>query len=282
MKAIQGSAYPVACSGYAGALGTYVAPTDRLWGERHASRFDRRHLVRIFQRKKCQLNPIERGRLLRIYPVLRELPAPLLKKVETTAKPVRAPAGQRLFNDGSPCTYYPLLIEGIIRASKISPDGHEILLYRLYPGEICVITVVTLLGDVSYPAFGAAETALTLLAVPRSVFLEIVLECPAFRVFVFNALSQRIANLMALVDDVAFRRVDQRLASRLLLQRQPDTTTHQMLADELGTSREVVSRILETFQHSGMIRLGRKRIEILDRNALDRLHRVEGADVRRP
>ncbi len=222
------------------------------------------------------MNPTERGRLLRIYPVLRELPAPLLRKVETTAKPVQAPAGQRLFNDGSPCAYYPLLIEGIIRASKISPEGHEILLYRLYPGEICVITVVTLLGDVSYPAFGTAETALALLAVPRSVFLEIVLESPAFRVFVFNALSQRIANLMALVDDVAFRRVDQRLASRLLLQRQPDATTHQMLADELGTSREVVSRILETFQHSGMIRLGRKRIEILDRNALDRLHRVEG------
>jgi CRP/FNR family transcriptional regulator len=78
---------------------------------------------------------------------------------------------------------------------------------------------------------------------------------------------------MALIDDVAFRRVDQRLASRLLLEREPSATTHQMLANELGTSREVVSRILETFQQSGMIRLGRKRIEILDRNAL---HRVEG------
>ena len=135
---------------------------------------------------------------------------------------------------------------------------------------------MTLLGEVSYPAIGTAETELVLFAVPRSVFLEIVLESPAFRVFVFNALSQRLAHLMALVDDVAFRRVDQRLASRLLLQREPDATTHQMLADELGTSREVVSRILETFQHAGMIRLGRKRIEILDRNALDRLHRVEG------
>jgi len=227
------------------------------------------------------LNPTERGRLLRTYPVLQELPAPLLKKVEA-AKPVHASAGQRLFGDGSPCTYYPLLIEGIIRASKVSPDGHEILLYRLNPGESCVITVVTLLGEVSYPAIGTAETELVLFAVPRSVFLEIILESPAFRVFVFNALSQRLAHLMALVDDVAFRRIDQRLASRLLLQREPDATTHQMLADELGTSREVVSRILETFQHAGMIRLGRKRIEILDRKALDRLHRVDAAEVRRP
>ena len=232
-------------------------------------------------RGKCQLNPTERGRLLRTYSVLEELPAPLLKKVEGTAAPVHASAGQRLFSDGSPCAFYPLLVEGTIRVSKISPDGHEILLYRLNPGESCVITVVTLLGEVPYPAIGTAETELALFAVPRSVFLEIVLESPAFRVFVFNALSQRIAHLMALVDDVAFRRVDQRLASRLLLQREPDATTHQMLADELGTSREVVSRILETFQHAGMIRLGRKRIEILDRNALDRLHRVEGTEGRR-
>jgi len=212
--------------------------------------------------------------------VLQELPAPLLKKVEATATSVHASAGQRLFSDGSPCTYYPLLIEGTIRASKISPEGHEILLYRLNPGESCVITVVTLLGEVSYPAIGTAETELVLFAVPRSVFLEIVLESPAFRVFVFNALSQRLAHLMALVDDVAFRRVDQRLASRLLL-REPDATTHQMLADDLGTSPEIVSRILETFQHAGIIRLGEERIEILDRNALDRLHRVE-AEIRRP
>lgn len=228
------------------------------------------------------MNPTERGRLLCAYPVLQELPAPLLKKVDATAMPVHASAAQRLFSDGSPSTYYPLLIEGTIRASKISPEGHEILLYRVGPGESCVITVVTLLGEVPYPAIGTAETELALFALPRSVFLEIVLQSAAFRVFVFNALSQRIAHLMALVDDVAFRRVDQRLASRLLLQRQADATTHQMLADELGTSREVVSRILESFQHAGMIRLGRKRIEVLDRKALDRLHRVERADVRRP
>jgi CRP/FNR family transcriptional regulator len=217
----------------------------------------------------------DRGRLLRTYPVLRKLPPDLLSKVEETAKPVHAPAGQQLFGEGSPCTHYPLLISGIIRAVKSSPDGHEILLYRLNPGESCVITVVALLGETSYPAIGAAETEVSLLGIPRSLFLEMVLSVPAFRVFVFHSLSQRMAHLMALIDDVAFRRVDQRLASRLLHHRQPITATHQMLADELGTSREVVSRTLEAFQQSGMLRLGRKRIEILDRNALDRLHGVE-------
>ena len=221
------------------------------------------------------MNTTDRGKLLRIYPVLQALPPDLLKKVEETAKPVQASAGQRLFGDGSPCTHYPLLIEGMIRVSKSSPEGHEILLYRLHPGESCVITVVALLGETGYPAIGTAETQLSLFDVPRRLFLEMVLNSPAFRVFVFNSLSQRMAHLMALIDDVAFRRVDQRLASRLLLHRQPITATHQMLADELGTTREVVSRTLEAFQQSGMLRLGRKRIEILDRNALDRIHRVE-------
>jgi len=80
---------------------------------------------------------------------------------------------------------------------------------------------------------------------------------------------------MALIDDVAFRRVDQRLASRLLRHREPITATHQMLADDVGTTREVVSRTLESFQESGMLRLGRRRIEILDRQGLGRVHRPE-------
>jgi len=221
------------------------------------------------------MNRTDRDRLLDTYPVLRQIAEDRLRMLEETAKLVQAPAGQRLFGDGSPCTHYPLLLEGVIRASKSSPDGHEILLYRLNPGESCVITVVALLGETTYPAIGTAEKKLTLYGVPRAVFLDLVLGSPPFRTFVFDSLSQRMARLMALIDDVAFRRVDQRLASRLLRHQHPITATHQMLADELGTTREVISRTLESFQESGMLRLGRKRIEILDRGALDRVHRAD-------
>ena len=217
----------------------------------------------------------ERDCLILCYPVLGDLPADLLRKVEQTAKLVQAPAGRRLFGEGSPCTHYPLLVDGLIRASKCGPDGHEILLYRLSPGESCVITVVALLGDTSYPAIGVAETELTFFGVPQRLFVELVLGSGPFRTFVFKSLSQRMAHLMTLIDDVAFRRVDQRLASRLLIHKGLITATHQMLADELGTTREVVSRTLEAFQESGMLRLGRKRIEILDRPTLDRIHRVD-------
>src|SRR2546426_12735222 len=94
----------------------------------------------------------EQEKLLRCYPVLQQLSPDLLKRVEQEARLVKAPAGQELFHEGSSCSAYPLLIDGTIRASKSGPDGHEILLYRLNPGETCVITVVALLGETAYPA----------------------------------------------------------------------------------------------------------------------------------
>lgn len=221
------------------------------------------------------VNKPDRDRLISRYPVLEKLPAELLQKLEQNTLLVRAPSGQQLFNEGTPCTHYPLLVEGMIRASKCGPDGHEILLYRLHPGESCVITVVALLGETPYPAIGTAEVASVIYGVPRAIFLDLVLKSPEFRQFVFEALSHRMSHLMALIDDVAFRRVDQRLAGRLLTHVGPLTVTHQMLADELGTTREVVSRTLESFQERGMLRLGRKRIEILDRLALQRTHGAE-------
>jgi CRP/FNR family transcriptional regulator len=214
--------------------------------------------------------------ILRYYPVLRQLRPDLLDKIEQQSKRIKAKPGQALFEEGFPCSHYPLLVEGVIRALKRSPDGHEILLYRLHPGESCVITAVALLGETAYPARATAEAGLTLYGVPRALFLELILESTPFRLFVFDFLSRRMAHLMALIDDVAFRRLDQRLASRLLDRPGPIALTHQELADELGTTREVVSRTLETFQESGLLRLGRKRIEILDRDALDRLHRAGG------
>lgn len=218
------------------------------------------------------MNKTEREKLFRCYPVLEELPPDLIQRVEQEAKLVQAPAGRQLFGEGSPCTHYPMLVEGVIRATKSDPDGHEILLYRLNPGESCVITVVALLGETSYPARGAAESDLVLFGLPRSVFLDGILRSAPFRVFVFRFLSERMAHLMALIDDVAFRKLDQRLASRLLRHQEPITVTHQMLADELGTTREVISRTLESFAGSGILKLGRKRIDILDRRALDRVH----------
>jgi CRP/FNR family transcriptional regulator, anaerobic regulatory protein len=218
----------------------------------------------------------ERERLLQAYPVLRTLPAALRGRIDQSADVQRIPAGHRLFDDGDACTHHPWLVEGSLRVSKRGPDGDEILLYHVTTGGACALTVMALLGEASHAATGTVETDALLYTIPRDVFVALVLESAAFRVFVFSALTHRMSDLMALVDDVAFRGVAQRLAARLLHHVRPVEATHQMLADELGTRREVVSRILETFQRAGLIRLGRKRIEILDAPALGGLHRVQG------
>jgi len=214
------------------------------------------------------VNTTAQAVLLKGYPVLRTLPAAWLRRIVESADAVRLPAGHLLFDDGDPCTRQPFLVEGRVRVSKRGQDGDEILLYHLNTGGTCALTVAGLLGETSYSATGMVEADALLYAVPRDVFLELILGSPAFRLFVFSALSQRMSHLMSLVDEVAFHRVAQRVAIRLLRYPPPIEITHQMLADELGTRREVVSRILERFQRSGLIRLGRKRIEILDPHAL--------------
>src|SRR5258706_15812495 len=146
-------------------------------------------------RGRVPMTKAERDKLIRTYPVLKDLSPDLMKQVERDATLIHAPAGKQLFNDGSACTHFPLLLQGVIRASKCAPDGHEILLYRLNPGESCVITVVALLGETAYPAVGTADADLVVFGLPRSLFLELVLKSAPFRVFVFGYLSDRLAHL---------------------------------------------------------------------------------------
>lgn len=220
----------------------------------------------------------ERNALVRTYPVLASLSDTLREGLADAARHTTAPAGRILFDEGEPATHYPLLLSGCIRVSKKGSGGDEALLYRLRRGEGCAVTAVTLLGETVFSATGISESEVSLYALPRALFLQLVLQAPTFRSFVFKGLSSRMAQLMALVDEVTFRGISQRLAVRLLEPTQPLDVTHQMLADDLGTRREVVSRILETLQQAGFVRLGRGHIEILDRQGLEGLHGARDPD----
>jgi len=177
-------------------------------------------------------------------------------------------AGTRLFEPGLPCTGFPLLLDGSVRVSKVSPGGREIVLYRVGPGEGCVLSGSCLLGQVDYGAEGVAETDVTLLTLPPRSFDELVLRHPPFRRFVFQMVGERLAEVMELVDEVAFKRLVARLA-RLLVQRGPVLqATHQGLADKLGSVRVFVSRLLRGFEERGWVRLERERVTVVDPKAL--------------
>ncbi|THF65865.1 Crp/Fnr family transcriptional regulator [Pseudothauera nasutitermitis] len=204
------------------------------------------------------------------YPVLDALPAEARARLLGAASWVRLPAGQLLFDDLQACEGFPFVVEGSVRVLKAAPSGRELPLYRVAAGETCVISSSCLLAHSAYNARGITETETLLMLLPGAVFDELLGE-PAFRTFVFNLFAERIADLMQLIEAVAFQRLDQRLAALLLGKGRMLRTTHQQLADELGSVREIVSRLLKGFAEQGLVRLGREQVEVLDAAGLREL-----------
>jgi CRP/FNR family transcriptional regulator len=209
-----------------------------------------------------------RQALLERFPVFGKLPAPQLERLLAEAQLLQVPAGTVLFDASQPCRGFPLLLEGAVRVAKFAPNGREIMLYRVDPGQGCILSGGCLLGHSDYTARGIAEQDVTLLAVPPALFHELLLQFEPFRRFVFGMYGERLAEVMELVEEVAFRRLDERLA-QLLIHRGPVLeATHQKLADELGSVREIVSRLLRSFEDRGWVKLERERITVLDPKSL--------------
>ena len=197
-----------------------------------------------------------------LFPAFTGMSANLMQAVAQQLHPISAPAGTTLFDAGLACQALPLVLEGSVKVSKRADNGREIRLYSVQPGELCIVTVGCLLGGSAYSATGTTETALKALALPRTVFMQLMAEHPPFREWVFKLFNERVTGLMQLVEEVAFRKLDQRLAAWLLSHAPRVETSHQRIADELGSVREIVSRLLKQFEEQGAVELGRERIEI--------------------
>jgi CRP/FNR family transcriptional regulator len=208
------------------------------------------------------------------FPGLQTLSPDLLKSLTDTAEVVSIPAGTQIFGAGKVPEAYLLLLEGVVRVQQISDSGREIVLYRVSAGESCALTTACLMGYEEYHAEGVAETNVRAVAIPRRTFDDLIARAEAFRRFVFTAFSVRITNLLRVIEDVAFSRIELRLAQRLLELGGPRghvDITHQQLAAELGTAREVISRQLNEFQRRGAISTSRGAIDIIDADQLKRL-----------
>ncbi|MDG4719160.1 MULTISPECIES: Crp/Fnr family transcriptional regulator [Thalassospira] len=205
------------------------------------------------------------------FPGLSRLPDDIRKYLTGQSKVIDIPADTIIFGPGKPPEQLLLLLSGTVRVQKTSEAGREIVLYRVHAGESCVLTTACLMAYEDYSAEGIAETGLRAVAIPREVFDRMVADSPEFRQFVFMAYSKRMTDLFAVVEEIAFRRLDIRLAQKLIeLSSDQDSiqTTHQKLAVELGTAREVVSRQLSEFQRRGWIEQARGIIHILDREQI--------------
>lgn len=216
------------------------------------------------------MNAPEHPELLSLYPLLEQLSPAARRRLLDGGQTLEVPAGVTLFDEHQPCMGFPFVLAGSIKVSKCSATGRELPLYRVGPGETCVISSSCLLGRRDYNARGLTEAPTTLYLLPIGLFGELLQE-PAFRHFVFDLFAQRMADLMQLVDEVAFHRLDARLAALLLGRGRIVHATHQQLADELASVREIVSRLLKGFESQGWVKLAREQIEILDPAGLRKL-----------
>lgn len=187
---------------------------------------------------------------------------------------VQIPVGDSLFQSGGNCDDYLMVLDGVLRVCLYSENGREIVLYRVRAGQTCFLTTSCLLTSEPYTAEGVVEEKITAVLLPAKLFRELMATSADFRNFVFFACGKRISKLMKLIETVAFERIDLRL-SRFLIKssRQSNIieTTHEQIAGELGTAREVISRQLKAFENNGWISLKRNQVKILDASALHAL-----------
>lgn len=210
-------------------------------------------------------------RLAALYPVLAEDPPPGWRSdLDRVGPAVQVPAQVLLFDEGAPCRGFPMVLHGGVRVARGAPQGRALELYRVLPGEVCVVSASCLFGASLLSAHGVTLSPTEMWVLPPELFMRWS-EHSAFRRFVFGQFATRLADLMALTEAVAFQRLDQRLAGALLGHGQVLHRTHQQMADDLGTVREMVTRLLKRFEQSGWVRLSRERIEVLDPAALRRL-----------
>jgi len=204
---------------------------------------------------------------MQMFPALQKNRDKAWRSMAGKAMRMQVKRGSVLFRDGDACNGYVLVVSGSVRVQKIDPQGHEIVLYRVEEGQSCMLTTTCLLAHQQYPAEGVAETDVDLVLLPLDAFDTALTESPLFRQFVMANIGHRISDLMLLLEDVAFGRKDVRLAAFLLKSVKQHGNvlefTHRQLAVELGTAREVVSRLIKDFERQGMVALGRNKITIL-------------------
>jgi CRP/FNR family transcriptional regulator len=207
-------------------------------------------------------------RLAPHYPVLAQMdPTECAQVLATQTQAFSVPAGTLLFEENAPCRGFPMLWRGAVRVARGSPGGRTLELYRVTPGELCVVSTSCLFGGQALSAHGLATEATEGVLLSPQAFLHWSAS-EAFRRFAYGVFAERMADLMALAEAVAFQRLDQRLAGALLGHGSTLHTTHEALADELGTVREIVTRLLRRFERSAWVALGRERIDVLDSAAL--------------
>ncbi|MDE2515237.1 MAG: Crp/Fnr family transcriptional regulator [Rhodospirillales bacterium] len=220
------------------------------------------------------LSPDAYDTLIAAFPLLSDLDSAAHADLRRACQSMELAPGTAVFEVGQPCERYLFVIDGSVRVHLLDLGGHEITLYRVGAGETCILTTAALLGTDAYAAYAVTERQTRAAGVDAMAFDRLIAGSAIFRRLVFGSYGERIVDLMKLVSNIAFTRIQVRLARCLLGLMDAEgciRSTHERLSVELGTAREVISRTLKIFARQNFIHAGQGTIQVLDRNALTRI-----------
>ena len=208
------------------------------------------------------------------YPILANISEPDWLKTINHAKNMVVGSKTILFSGTAPCDNFMLILKGTIRIYQTAPDGREMTLYRVEAGDLCILSLNSMLQKRSFNAIAQTESDVSALVLSSDDFRHVMNVSEIFRNYVLSTMTERLCEAMYLIQDTAFNHLNMRLACMLgsLFERSQGSIlqiTHQELAHELGTTREVVSRILKEFERQNCVNLSRGKIELASATGLE-------------
>lgn len=210
---------------------------------------------------------------IKIFPFLKKLCQTSLNKIKESSEIYKIHGKAQMLREKGNCTGVPMVLSGRLRIYKVSEDGREITLYRVSPGSVCILAAVCVLGQVEYDVIIEAEDTVEILMIPARLYIDLLKNDSIWQKYIFGQMASLLINTMETIGSVAFNDIEERLSDYLTRISETNNssvikTTHERIALDLGTAREVVSRNLKILQNKGIIKLYRGKIEILDFNYL--------------
>ncbi|KQQ45164.1 Crp/Fnr family transcriptional regulator [Methylobacterium sp. Leaf125] len=205
------------------------------------------------------------------FPLVRDFSASHLQVARGTVHFPVLEAGAIAYELQGACANYLMCIDGRTRVFRMSEGGREMLIYKVGAGGTCVLTTQCLLSGGGFPAQSVAEARTELAALPSDTFRQLMRESDAFRTFVLDDYTKLLSGMFDLVEEIAFAPLEQRLARRLLVEADAEGIvwkTHQQLASDVGSVREVVSRLLGEWADDGLVEIRRGQVQVIDRASL--------------